>query len=234
MFDAIIFNQHLNYLDGAHSFKKAFEKAGAFWEWLDTHDLPLTTSKVTIGTGACRAVIFRDDWDYAIKFCLDGNDLDYCANEEFIYGKATEIGLQKYFVECRYVCDYCGRKMYAVPVCEIRTGFLEDEVWKHCYEGWCDNTGNKYDPSGEIPEDFYCEYEPEDVFSYARTVWDDETVDMLLAFCEEYGVNDCHIGNWGYLNDQLVIIDYAGYGEGASRISRARLGTELTDEMIPF
>lgn len=198
----------------------------SFWEWSEPRYSVLHEYGYETYSGASRYVIGHDDADFVIKFATDeGEELDYCANEVYIYEKAVESGVDAIFAPCCFVDRIAGYNFYAMMKCNCDSDSFYDNSCDIQYRLWCEERGLNPDVS-ENREDFWNEdgdYDGQSaLFDLAREYWPEEFVQRVINFCNDYEVNDCHSGNWGWYDDMPVIVDYAGYGECARSIQRWR------------
>ena len=183
--------------------------------------------------GVTRGCIASDECDEVIKFNFDnGNE---CYNENKIYAAASTVGLDKYFVPCRFLGNYeCDVNVMSWDDAGKQTEYSEDpEDWDNivedeeemCVYHICiplyaytrvdkDFECNELSPA----EHNFCRdaHSPLTERSYKVGVeflreYGEEVFYNLSSFCEEWEVNDLHSGNVGYLDGHIVILDYAGY-----------------------
>lgn len=235
-----IINEYTNYVNtliNDFGFGKVLDDIANYRDWLCQFRDSLLDAGYHINSGACRAVIFHDDWDYVIKFGKsddqmydeDGNTLgtmDYCANEEFLYREATKLGLADYFAECLFLGEFGEDqvKLYLMTRCECDADRVSSGSYEAAFRVYCEENGYDHEhASDDVYEefsDYYCE-DDDDIFEFAREQWG-SIVEQVKDFCYKMGINDTHCGNWGFISDRLVLIDYAGYGCGARCIAAHR------------
>lgn len=235
-----IINEYRNYINELienFGFGMVLENISNFYEWQQKFYNSLCEAGYQIHQGCCRAVIFHDDWDYVLKFSYnqdqmydkDGNcigAMDYCANEAFIYQEALKVGLADYFAECIYLGQIgdSNINLYLMTRCNCDADRVYSGSCDAAFKIFCEDKGYDHaNPSDEMYEefdDYYCE-DDDNIFEFAREQWG-SIADRVKSFCSEMGVNDIHCGNWGFLGEQLIIIDYAGYGYGARMIANHR------------
>lgn len=179
--------------------------------------------------GACRYVLFHNDWDFVLKFTYDSEDnVDYCANEQFLYYKATEWGVEKAFAWCDYVGKFGAYDLYAMERCICNEDAMNEDSYRFQFEKFCEAVG--YDPEDEEAADEFnfdcdvCVEDQECMLELAFEHWSMEFAVRIQAFFDAYHINDCHCGNWGWRqgNNEMVVVDYAGYGDEASYIANKR------------
>lgn len=174
---------------------------------------------VEVHFGATRVVIMTDDKPYVLKIQYCDKDYDYGKNELLVYTKAVEQGLDKYFAwtEKLFSIDFeNGRTVdvYIQEKCEMDEDDMTNRVSNYAYSKWldeenledCSDSRDKY----EIEEDTDYITNQEFMMEYAEEEWGTAAWDVS-EFLDSMYVNDCHSGNWGWRDHELVICDYAGY-----------------------
>lgn len=191
------------------------------WEHDKANDVP---ENIWVDHGATRIVIGdSNSCKYVFKINYDINDpIDYNKNEMFIYNRAVEEGVEDWFAW----------------IAKIGTIHIDDRELEVCAQAWCDVDFDKIAEqsfycqfSAECAAEGYdinhlTEEESEEIYDkidedyvgsgagmrdYVYSNYPYNKVRALFNFLDKYGVNDTHAGNWGYLNDELVLTDYAGY-----------------------
>lgn len=182
-------------------------------------------------SGYCRMIIFHEDWDYVIKFTYNEEaEMAYCANEEFLYTKAQEWGVAECFAGVYFLGEFDNTDIYLVERCDCDEDKMYSDSYDYQFRNFCRERGySAENANDDVYEEFQdeceCDYSgQEGMMELAASLWGRELADKVYDFLNYFGVNDCHSANWGYLGTQLVIIDYAGYGDGASKIAHHRLG----------
>lgn len=188
--------------------------------------------------GASRAVVGHENWDFVFKFAIDTDEsVDYCANEVYIYEKAKKRGLAQYFAECEYVGTYGKCDMYVVERCDCDDSRNSNESWELQYSKYCADydLDPDDDASREQFNDSDCEYYNDDaMLDLAATRWGEKAAREVGCLLDDYHVNDCHCGNWGWCGDRFVLTDYAGYGTGAEDITsrmRAEIRADVREDL---
>lgn len=199
------------------------------FRWIRDYESDLQDAGYTARSGYCRMVIFHEEWDYVIKFTYNEDaKMAYCANEEFLYGKAAEWGISECFAGVYFLGEFDNTNIYLVERCDCDEDKMYNDSYDNQFRNFCRDRGySAENASDDIYEEFQdsCNYEcsgQEGMLELAASKWGRELADKVFKFLNYFGVNDCHSANWGYLGTQLVIIDYAGYGEGAESIANAR------------
>lgn len=142
--------------------------------------------------------------NYVIKFSL--GSFDYCEREYKNYWAAVDNHLEEYFPYTVFLGDLNGLKLYIQEkaICDSET--ISSIWYNKIYEGyWSEEDAKEAAQSGEIWNMI------DDLDDYERVeyVYDD---DKLWEFLDEYRINDLHEGNFGYVGERLVIIDFSGFG----------------------
>lgn len=170
-------------------------------------------------SGATRMIIGDDDKEFIIKFqpYEDSRGHDYCNLELLAYKAAVQAGYDELFCPIEYLFDYhfgdrvCG--IYVMPYCHCCEDTLENESYKYQYERFCSDNG--YDEDDEDSRDeFDYDYDTDCSFiELALHDWGRESEgEAFCDFLRDCGCNDLHAGNWGYFENKIVLVDYAGYG----------------------
>lgn len=185
-------------------------------------------------SGCCRAVFGNIDWDFVFKiaFYIDDEEVDYCANEQFLYEKALENGVNGLFAETFCIGNVGGFTVYVMEKCDCDEGEVYSLSSDAVYADWCrENQRNPNDEDAQSDFSNSGYYDDIDtlygIIKAATKGWSKKLAEKVLDFCNSYEINDCHCANWGVAsNGQLVIVDYAGYGTGARYIEKCRLGLD--------
>ena len=128
--------------------------------------------------------------------------LDYAKQEYEIYCLAKEAGLEHYFPETEYLGQFNGVPFYVQQeaVCH------EEEV----SADWYERLNDRYVQYGE-------EVDSEEIWNIIFDMDDYDKVilsfndEELADFLRENRVGDLHEGNFGYIEGNLVIVDFSGY-----------------------
>lgn len=224
-----MFRQVIEDLVSHYQFDTYLNNEKSFWEWLgDVGESKLCENGYCIYTGASRAVITHDSWDSVLKFCIypiDEDDEGYCANEVFLYEQAKKWGVEAAFAPCRYVGNCCGHRFYEMELCDCDSDALESASWNLQFQLFCDELGLDRTSEDSHEQFWSAGIEAEDssaMFELAASEWSWPFFNKVQEFCSYYGINDTHSGNWGRLGGNLLLVDYAGYGEGARIIATCR------------
>lgn len=157
-------------------------------------------------SGAVKYCLVNEEFNgYVVKFCIE-KEFDYCEREYNNYLAAVERGLERYFPYTDFLCKIGRFSLYIQEEAVVDEESITD-IWVSainessggCYE---DNEEREYDSVWDYVDD------TSDEERIAMTFKSDE----LENFCNEFVINDLHSGNFGYINDRLVIIDFSGFG----------------------
>ena len=168
--------------------------------------------------GQTRAVFVDDDEDrFVLKVQYRDNDEgDYCASEAWAYQKACDQNLGQFFAAIACVGKFENLPLYVVENCDVdedHTGSLSEECY---YRHWL--AENNLTDSEATMEQFYDEVDGDEycnsdgMLNFAEIEWGYEDANRVRDFLDFYQINDCHVGNWGWRDGELVITDYAGFG----------------------
>jgi hypothetical protein len=155
-------------------------------------------------SGATKACIGHYDlvgWVIKVGY-KDKVACDYAALEYANYCLAEEAGLEFYFPKMVYLGEFSGVPFYLQQMAEC----YEDQVTSDWYERLRDS----YEESEE-------EYNDNDLWNEIDSMDDDDRVYLtfhdyeLVEFLRKHHINDLHEGNFGYIGDRMVIVDFSGW-----------------------
>lgn len=185
------------------------------------------------GTSGATRMCFWDvnAQDIVYKILLDDQEIDYGANEVFIYKEAQKLGLEKWLAWTDLIdtIEMNGviTKVYAMDYCTTDADFLDEASSDALIRDYCDQHSLVWDQLSAEERDEIFENISEDegtaeaMECFVNNAYSERHPEELFQFLWDYGVNDTHCGNWGYLDDkQLVLIDYGGYQ--VDLVARAR------------
>lgn len=140
---------------------------------------------------------------YVFKFDLENVSENYCENEAYYYKKAKAAGLGECFAkvfkfdEVNNTSVYCAEYVDEIGCDSLNnlTKEEKEEVEKHT---------SQYKTAPRLPMEWSFTF-----INYYGT----DLYDSLLEFLIDYGINDLHYGNIGYIQGRPVIFDYAGFWE---------------------
>ena len=217
----------LDILINNFGFDRALFDMEQYDDWMSDNFNNLDDAGYHFNGGACRAVISNDNWEFVFKIHVSKYDkVNFCANEEFLYRKAKEEGIESAFAECVLVGIFFGQEVYAMEYCDCDEDSISDESYNYHFAKYCEDEG--LDPSSDEAMDEFSdvgyEYEEQDcILEMAGHRWGREFANRVEDFFHRFSINDCHSANWGWKNDELVVVDYAGYGKYAEGIEKMRL-----------
>ena len=170
------------------------------------------SEKFFVDNGAVKYCIFSSLFeDYVVKFCPER--FDYCEREYTNYLAAVEHKLEAFFPCTDFLGEINGMNFYLQEKAYCDPESVSDILYETLRENWeCDEETSEC----QIAEEIICAID---------NLEDDECVQMLynteelLEFLCDYCINDLHPGNFGYIDDRLVIIDFSGYGYRATERS---------------
>lgn len=188
--------------------------------------LEFQTYDVALHTGASRLVLAPDNSNYVLKIQYrDLDEYEYCANEARLYAEAEKAGLAEYFAWSAKILDYpmmtadgvVNREIYIMEKCKVDEEAMSSDSTQHGFRLWCADEGLDADDSDawerfENEEDIDYYSNQEGMLDYAIEFWGVDAARNVGEFLDSYYCNDCHSGNFGYIDKRLVICDYAGYG----------------------
>lgn len=203
------FNQ---YLTGQVSFDT--------WRARTNKSLP---DEIRASNGMSRFVFWRCGNPLCVFKMVMDDDIDYNANEAFIYQRAVEVGLEHWFARTEKIKSIiygdCQTDFYAMEFCIPGEDELEEMSWDLCKKEYCEDEGLDPDKLTAEQENDLASWIDDDDLSGSdgmehlmRSLYADEDVGQFYDFLEENYVNDTHCGNWGLHGNHWVLIDYAGYG----------------------
>ena len=152
-------------------------------------------------TKACFYHPQLEDWVLKVGFTRNMKK-NYMTVEYDNYCKAVEQGLSYYFPHTEFLCEIMGIKFYIQQAAECD----EDTVTSDWYDKllvWHEENGDDLD-NDRIWDEVY---EMEDVEKIELMFGDGE----LNEFLKENRIGDFHEGNFGFIGDRTVIIDFSGY-----------------------
>lgn len=175
---------------------------GRVYDWFYNNDL--FDEGFDLFSGMTKACITHDDlFDWVIKVGFTrGVKIDYAQKEYDCYCLAKEAGLGYYFPTTIYLGEFGGRPFYLQQAAECS----EDQVSSDWYESLRD----RYEENGElydVDQLWDIIYDMDDYEKAMLTFGNEE----LANFLYENKIGDLHEGNFGYIGDHMVIVDFSGY-----------------------
>jgi hypothetical protein len=172
------------------------------YDWYDNNDLYQMGFRFSAGmTKVCITHRDLENWVIKVGFnrCLVQ---DYAKREYEVYRLAEQAGLEYYFPETIYLGDFFGVPFYAQKMAECQEDAISAD--------WYERLAERYDCYGE-------EYTDSDIWDVIYDMDDREKAMLcfndedLADFLMENRIGDLHEGNFGYIGDRLVIVDFSGY-----------------------
>lgn len=172
------------------------------YDWYDNNELYQMGFRFSAGmTKVC--ITHRDLENWVIKVGFNRRlAQDYAKREYEVYRLAEQAGLEYYFPETIYLGDFFGVSFYVQQWAECQ----EDEV----SADWYERLAERYDSYGKEYTDgdiWDVIYDMDDCEKAMLCFNDEDLVDFLM----ENHVGDLHEGNFGYIGEHLVIVDFSGY-----------------------
>ncbi len=160
--------------------------------------------------GATKDVYVNKNDDWVIKTniseCPNDADIDYCRTEYENYLMIKGLGLESYFtpiIPIGFIMNEGERKgVYIQKKCATNEEAIVDSLALSLLE-------ENDTLSPEEAEDEVCMLEINEILNFLYP--DDKEIYKIINFCWDHDINDLHEGNFGYLDDKLVILDYSGY-----------------------
>ena len=178
-------------------------KSNSFYDMYFKHNMHETDFEFRSGCSKyCLLNPFFED--YVIKFST--GRFDYCEREYKNYWAAVYNHLEEYFPYTIFLGDLNGLKLYIQEKAVCDSQAVSDIWYERVYNGyWSEENAKEAAESGEI----WAVIDELDDYERVGYIYDD---DKLWDFLDEYRINDLHEGNFGYVGERLVIIDFSGFG----------------------
>ena len=163
-------------------------------------------------SGACKECFLIKGFPYAIKFVIptDNEKWDEAAKETEIYQEAKKRGIERIFLYTTYFyTNKAGINFYIQEkVTESSCGLsfsksrrIRDKTEKKISLSEVDKIRNKM---YNRPNDVYW-------LKRAYQIYGKKFMQKFAEMTQDFGINDLHKGNTGYLNNRPVLLDFAGY-----------------------
>lgn len=188
-----------------------------FSDWVRDFGNPLSSCK--IASGMTKYVIIPDNLNWVIKlpiqvktkqyrreeFLTKFNAYDYCDLETRNFAYAEEKGVNVFFAESYFLSLYKGIRIYIQRKAKCDEQEFDDRLKKYASH-YVSETYNE-DVFNEVVSDYVLNMNESESL---EAVFGDVPTE-LYDLIEERNVNDLHCGNYGFINEKPVIIDYSGY-----------------------
>lgn len=157
--------------------------------------------------GCTKVVLFFNDLkDIVFKIPLlgyedaAGNHIpydvsDHCRIELNLYENAKQQGVEKAFTEVCYLGLVGGYPVYAYPRVDMMFSDIDLE----------DSSCESDDASDRVSMD------SEHLFEFLRA-YGKAFFNRFVKFLEDFGIDDLHCDNIGYIENNPVVLDYSGFG----------------------
>ena len=224
------FDAMFNEFNFGSVFAEGYEPEDCYCDWEESGDMS-DKYDVWFATGATRFVMGTDDCGYVVKFQLPWDKTDYGAIEVAVYNDAVVSGLKEQFTWCAKLMDYAYADftfpVYVYERAECNHFEVSDGSYEFHYKSYCKKKGlNPEDKESRKSWSNCCCYgndchyaSSQGLIYYAFSLWgmDEDMRNEFVALLYRHKVNDLHSGNWGYIDNKLVLTDFAGYDDPNSR-----------------
>ncbi len=151
-----------------------------------------------IACGAFRGCLIDDTCEYVVKFDLQPS-VFHCLHECENYKLAEKASCSQFFAQPYQLGTYTAKNirlpLYAYP--RARTSSIHHHYIRSGRRSYLRSVPSCLNTYVDIANNFYEDYGRE---AYER----------LSNFLATNKIDDIHFGNVGYINNKIVIIDYAG------------------------
>lgn len=177
--------------------------------WIERHHNFLNAFECQVEYGATRVVVIPEFSNWVLKFTyIEKYQLDYNAIELKKFQLACDKELDKYFAAIYYLGSLYGMDVYIQEKVKIDEELTSDSFINYTI----DNYYSDVDCEDEETYDQVCcdsyELDNEERIGAMLGAYD---ANELIDFCSYYDINDLHSGNWGYRDNEPVLVDYAGF-----------------------
>lgn len=173
----------------------------------DNDDIILCYKKSTIRVsyGATKLVLMNEYSNWVFKIPFKGRKINYCQIEAEIYEDARRENLDKFFAPCYFLEIFDGVQIYVMQ----RAVTSYDKLYSDLFERLSNEGRTEAEASDIIEEADACAEFVNWLFPYYSE--EPEEFNRFIEFLESANINDLHSGNIGYINGEIVLIDYSGY-----------------------
>ena len=190
-----------------------------FIDWQDLN--PNYSNKYEIKNGATRFVIYeRENPNFVLKFLREDDDdeINYNEIETVVYEYAEKEKISEFFAWSYklFDFDFNGKilPIYAMEFVESDEDNIYEDSDNYQFKLFCKEEG--LDPEDEesrekFDDNYCCVSGTNAMLEFAEDYWGEEEFNSVSDLLRRANIHDLHCGNWGYRDNQLVIIDYAGY-----------------------
>ena len=190
---------------------------GDFIEWWKS--IPRGHKSIGAAYGATKAVIWDNSLPYVLKipFGYPNDELkDYCEIETENYSLAQEIPeISVFFAKSQFLFEFRGVPIYLMDKAKCNESEIEDRAFTSGLAHY--EKLNKFQKNINkkdfftFSDKFVHSCDEDRIHDLLVEQWGEEVVNIFWEFCENNCINDLHFGNWGILNDKVVLVDYSGY-----------------------
>ena len=172
-------------------------------EWLQypyEDDTKRYNDTIYCRTGISRCALIDEEYDWIVKW--DYQDYEFCDREEAITKSAKQYDLEDMIAPALYVGKYVDEEnyiclnLYAYP----RAISFSSAMYSDLSEE--DEVRVAASPLAKRNELIAAAFIQD---------WGFDKFEALSEFCEEWDINDIHMGNVGIVGGRIVLIDYAGF-----------------------
>lgn len=228
-----VFEHYCKLLDDMRAESLAFQN---FLFYTNTDEEYWEIGNAEVNCGATRAALIDHGYPYIVKWDIDHDEWgdNSCEREVAVYNEAKRCGLQKYFTEAVYLGEY-KRKIRSYNLeYEYYTGMDNEDYLETAKRCECEEEefeisislyGYEYAECGVHTKE---EGTPDQrmvlrkykspLTERSMTVgmnflvnYGVEVFEKLTDFCLSFDINDLHNGNVGYINGNIVIVDFGSY-----------------------
>lgn len=172
----------------------------AFNDWFYDSDLP--EEGFQYFSGLTKVCVIHEELEglgYVLKFGYGRGEKDYASIEYDIYCLAKQEGFAEYFPETFFLGDFENVSFYVQELTDCNEEAITSE--------WFESIRNEQ----------HEECDEEDAWDAVDNLSDEEAIMITFHDYDFYEfllrnhVNDFHEGNFGYIGDRIVIVDFSGY-----------------------
>ena len=168
--------------------------------------------------GASKIVVWDDMCDYVMKISKTDKDDQYCKKEAEVYDEACKWGAEDAFAWCAEIYPagvFGNRGIYAMEYVDCNECEINDCSYDYAFHNYCDNEG--LDPTDDEVIDKYNDYfwryedDLDTLWDWATDGWSSYVRWVVYKLIDKFNLNDFHAGNWGFIGNKVVLVDYSGW-----------------------
>jgi hypothetical protein len=168
-----------------------------FHEWLEG-------SGFTFSDGMTKICLFHPNLENCVIKVgyIDSTSIDHAELEYKHYGDAVAQNLDYYFPYTDFLCEHDGVKFFIQEIAECSEETITSD--------WYEQLSVQHEEMGE-------EFEPDEIWNEVWDLGDSEKIALMFndfalsRFLSSHKIGDLHEGNFGFIGDRTVIIDFSGY-----------------------